>query len=334
MDLFTLFFAFCGGGFAAAVGAGVAFAMTGITGLIALAFAASGSGFDWLGTIAFGPLFNPPVSFAAGVAAAAFAYKQGYLESGRDLGTPLITLKKPSVLLVGAIFGVAGHTLAFYTGKLMPGMIDAGAVGVFISAIGAKLLFTGEIISKPTEKDRKSGGRFSILASDPAYPGMRTATEKMTIGLIAGGWSTALTHLLMQNEKTAGVAVFAGFFISATTLVFPVVPTHHITICAAYGVAASGGNLAWGLAAGVISAFLYDLLGSIFHSYGKTHVDAPAMSIIASSLLLLGIFPAAGIYKMGGYIVPGVIIAAGAAYAFIQANTSEKNQAGELSLEK
>lgn len=334
MGLLTLFFAFCGGGFAAAVGAGVAFALTGITGLIAIIFAASGADFNWLGTVAFGPLFNPPVSFAAGVAAAAYAYKKGYIENGKDLGTPLINLGKPDILIVGGLFGIAGQLIAFYAGKLLPGMADAGAIGVFISAIIAKFIFTGEIIGKTDQEDIKNGGRFSPLAKDVSYPGMRTALQKLTIGVVAGGWSAALTHYLLQDEKTAGIAMFAGFFISAATLIFPVVPTHHITICAGYAVVASGGNIVWGLAGGVISAFMYDSLGSIFHCYGKTHVDPPAMSIMVTSAILLGIFPLTGIYKTGGTILPGAIILVCIIYSLIQNSVITGKPTENISMEK
>ena len=109
MPVIVLPVAFAGGALGAALGASAAFIFTGIFVLLGVAVAAGGGGKEFIGAVAFGPLLGPHVSFAGGVAAAAYAARRGYLETGgRDLGKGLAGLGRPDVLAVGGVFGVIG----------------------------------------------------------------------------------------------------------------------------------------------------------------------------------------------------------------------------------
>lgn len=331
MTLLAILMAFCGGAFGAIIGGLEAFIFTGLTGLVGIALAGSGGTFDWLGVISFGPVFAPWAAFAGGAAAAAYAKKINALNSGKDITTPLISLKKVSVLAVGGVFAVLGYFVQYFVGGVLPGQIDAGAFAVVTVAIVSKLLFTGELFGKVNEEDKKLGGRFSPLAKTAWVPYMITGMEKTFLAIVAGGLSSFMTYMMLQNELTAGVAPFIGFCISAISLIFlqfgAAVPvTHHITLCAGYAVAASGGNLYWGIGAAIIAAFAGDFLARAFYNYGDVHIDPPGFTIALISFLVLGILPKTGLYSVQAemVVVPIVIIAA--IYSVLEMNWIKKKQ--------
>ncbi len=119
--------AFAGGAFGAAVGALPAFIFTGFmviageaANIVGRYFAAAGPGkaselgaVGITGSIAFGPVFSPAISFAAGAAAAAYAAKRGYMETGFDFheakNIAFAQGTKPDVLVVGGVFGIFGY---------------------------------------------------------------------------------------------------------------------------------------------------------------------------------------------------------------------------------
>lgn len=313
MDLLALLIAFCGGAFGASLGALGAFVFTGITGLIGIAMAASGASFNFLGEVAFGTYFGPHISFAGGVAAAAFARKMGYIESGKDIVKSLSGLKQPGVLIVGGIFGMMGYALN--TGiALLPIGIDTVALTVFVLAIIAKIAFgttgIGEIFGTVPEDIKKIGGRYCLSCPNVWLPYATLPCEKTLIGITAGGVSAYLTYLMLQNPETVPVAAFVGFCISAVSLIMmffgsEIPVTHHITICASYGVVASGGSIWWGFAAALAAAFAGDFFARTFYCYGDTHVDPPATTIALVSFVLMTIIPK-GVYEIE-YIAAGIM---------------------------
>ncbi len=339
MDILALIISFCGGAFGAAIGALGAFIFTGITGLIGIAMAASGVSFNFLGEVAFGTFFGPHIAFAGGVAAASFARKMGYLGSGKDIISALTGLKRPSVLVVGGVFGMMGYMLN--TGiALLPVKLDTVALTVFILAIIAKVAFgtTGlsEIFGTVPEDIKNIGGRYCLKCQNVWLPYFTLPGEKTIIGISAGGASAYLTYLMLQNAETAPVAAFVGFCISAITLVMfysglAVPVTHHITICASYGVVASGGSVWWGFAAAVGAAFAADFLARTFHCYGDTHVDPPAMAIATVSFVLMTIIPK-GIYEIE-YIAAAILILV-IAYSFIRHSQGACNTVDVDAVEK
>jgi hypothetical protein len=323
MNLLMMFISFCGGAFGAMVGALAAFIMCGVVGLVGIAFAVTGMEFDWIGIIAFGPFFGPHISFGAGVAAAAYAKKKGYLNSGKDIVTGLVSLEKMDVLIVGGIFGVLAYVISYIIGLAMPGIIDGTAATVVISAAIAKMVFSGELIG--SVKD--GGKRFGKNASEVWVPYMRTVGQQTMIAIAAGGLSAFVTMIMLQDEKTAGVAAFVGFCISAISLIFAnigtaVPTTHHITLCASYGVLASGGNLAWGIAGAIIAAVVCDLMSRVLYCYGDVHIDPPAMGIMVTSLILLGLFPAVGVYSSS--IIAYGIIGVAVVYGLVESRQNKE----------
>lgn len=152
--------------FGAAIGALPAFILVGFAVLVGIAAGLSGSQFDVLGQIAFGPVLGPHISFAGGVAAAAFAARRERddIDDGTNIVTPLAGLGDPLPLLVGGIFGAGGYLLQLLLTALIP-PVEAGfyttytdviALVVVISAIIARVAFgrTGSsAASTPTRAD-------------------------------------------------------------------------------------------------------------------------------------------------------------------------------------
>jgi hypothetical protein len=324
MDHFVMvFLAFCGGAFAAMIGALAAFIFCGITLLLGLMLAISGSHFDFIGLVPFGVVFAPHVSFVGGVTAAAFAKKMGYLESGKDIVTGLLSLKKLSVIAVGGIFGAIGYLVNIGLSTIISGAIDTVALTVVIMALLTKLVFDVNFsIAGLIGVVPKGKNRYGSNAGGVWLEYMKSPAEKVMVAIVAGGLSAYVTQVMLQNPSTESVAAFFGFGLSATTLLFlqfginiPV--THHITLVASYAVIASNGNILWGVAGAIIASFLGDLLAKTFFVYGDTHVDPPAMGIATGSLLFLTVYPLLGISNTS-MVIPLLIIILFVLYSIIQ----------------
>lgn len=339
MDSANLIFSVCGGMVGAILGPITTFIIVGFTGIAGVIATISGSSFDWIGTVALGPIFGPHVAFIGGVAAAAYAKKIGSLETGKDIVTPLLSLKKPSVILVGGVFGSLGYILNDLFLRFFPGEFDSIAFTIVIMAFIGKVLFGDEGLSGIyglTPKEVKEiGGRFSSKSAIQWLPYLSTGFEKLLAAVSFGGASAYITYLMLQNPDTAGVAAFVGFFMSAASLLwlingFAIPVTHHITLCASYAVVASGGSIIWGITGAIIATFAADFLAQAFLLYGSdTHVDPPSMGIAVTSLLLLTIFPATGLTN--SIIVIGVV-AVGCLFLIIKQETRESigNNRGQL----
>lgn len=331
MTLLAIILAFCGGVLGAAWGGLNAFIFTGLTGLIGIAIAGAGGTFNWVGIVAFGPVFAPWAAFAGGAAAVVYAKKMKLTPSGKDIGLPLGSLKRMDVLLVGGAFAVLGYFVSYFVGQALPGQIDSGAAAVVTVAIIVKVLFTGELFGKVTEEDKLLGGRFSPIAKTAWVPWMAYGVEKLVLAVAFGALSAYVTSQMLLDPMTAPVAAFFGFCVSATSLIFlkygtPIPVTHHITLSAAYATVASGGNIYWGLVAAVIAAFLGDLLAKCFYNYGDVHIDPPGLAIAATSFLALGLAPMLGLYAVQGELVAGVVIALAAVYAVWELSWIKKRQ--------
>ena len=268
--------AFAGGALGAALGASAAFIFTGIFVLIGVAIAAGGGGKEFIGAVAFGPLLGPHISFAGGVAAAAFAAKAGHHATGRDLGRGLAGLGRPDVLAVGGAFGVIGFLIqSVIAATPVLALTDSVALTVFLSAVLVRLVFgkTGLL------GDRTQPGEW--VAFQSGWP------QVVALGAVLG-LSSAFLARVIGVDKGGDVA---GFGFAATGLLFlhtgTTVPVwHHIALPAAIGYSLSGGNLYAGAAAGVGGAILGELYARVFLNHGDTHIDPPAAAIATMTVVL------------------------------------------------
>ncbi|WP_254537967.1 hypothetical protein [Halomarina litorea] len=331
--------AFAGGAFGAALGALPAFIFTGFAVIageaanVATRAVGEAGGVDpeAVGTtgitsaVAFGPVFSPAISFAGGVAAAAYASRRGYMDTGFDyheakniafaLGT------KPDVLAVGGVFGVLGYWLTVLSGTFaLP--YDSIAMGVVLSAGIARVAFGYPLIGKvrgasildmspfareqrrvigdaatrrddPTADGGEARGRFMV---EPWLPHQYEWANVATIGVVVGILGA---FIAIQTGST-----FLAFGISAASLVFlncgveQIPVTHHISLvssAAAVAVTAEGTGLVSGgllLAVlvgglfGCLAALFGELFQRIFYAHGDTHWDPPAAAIVFGSFLI------------------------------------------------
>lgn len=319
--LLGLIVALAGGFLGAAIGANYAFALTGVSVLFSWGlFAATGSGaaFDF---IAFGPFVGPHVAFAGGVAAAAYAAKKGY-QDGREVSEPLARLGKPSVLIVGALFGLGGYLVQIAVSQIpwFGGNTDSVAFTVVVSAIIARLVFGGGSLfntEKMSSDGRSLWARIAPNDKDHWLRWQEKPAQFLTIGaffgVLGGGSSIALATFFPGAEAWAHTFAFG---ISAIIILFLILGhnmpvQHHVTVVA--GVAAiqfmpivAGSSFTWGdwnenaqhaavlaliIAAlfGMLSAFIAEFASRLVHQRGTTHIDPPAMAIWPTTTIVFAL---------------------------------------------
>lgn len=295
IDVFELLGAAAGGFLGATFGALVAFVFTGIAVLIAVAVLIGTGSTGFFESVAFGPVFGPHISFAAGVAAVAYAYRRGFITSGRDIVTPLVSLARPSVLLVGAGFGVLGALIqqVIVTIPWLGSNTDAVALTVVISALIARLAFGRSGIIGAHSEGRRGWARFSPNAEHVWLAYQQKTGMAVLLGVFVGGLSTWAAVALLQSFPEAGGVIYLGFGISAVSLLFlafgvQVPATHHITLVSAV---AAGALLvrvpeldpSWVVVVGAVVGGLTALVGEAFSRFwlirGDTHIDPPASAI-------------------------------------------------------
>ncbi|HST42871.1 MAG TPA: hypothetical protein VLK58_25330 [Conexibacter sp.] len=311
-SLSMLLAAFAGGCFGALCGALIAFALAGTLVLLGVAVALAGGRVDVLGTMAFGPVFGPHVAFAGAVAAVAYAARRGYVETGRDIATPLASLGKPDPIVIGGLFGVGGYAIQQLLVELLAKSDGTGfytdtvALSVGITAVVARFAFGagGLLGARPQRRARPimAGGSqeadalgAEALPAEPEptwVPWQRAWSQAALLGLVSGIASAwVLAELNAVDSAYVGAATVIGFGVSASLLALLVVGasvpvTHHMTLPAAVAagfVAAAGGSVltivAVGALCGVLGALLGELCARLFLIHGDTHVDPPALAI-------------------------------------------------------
>ena len=260
-SLELLLASFGGGAFGAAIGALPAFIFTGllvVAGEVAVLVDPEATVITE--AVAFGPAFSPAVSFGGGAAAAAYAARKGYVDTGfsyheaKNVTYALGT--KPDVLAVGGVFGVLGFWLTELS--VVVGMpYDPIAMGVVLSALFHRLILGYSIVGTirgnvldmtPFERgerrgratrSRSDGGTTASRARGAATERTRLVVEPWlphqyrwghvaTIGVVAG--------ILGACVAVVTESAFLAFGISAATLVFltagveNVPVTHHVTL--------------------------------------------------------------------------------------------------------
>lgn len=300
IELLWLAAAAAGGLFGAAVGALQAFVLTGVAVLVGVAVILAGGDSTFLDYVGFGPVFGPHISFAGGVAAAAYAARTRTLEAGKDIVTPLVSLSRPDVLLVGAVFGVLGYLVNGAVAAIpwFGGNTDTVAVTVVVSAIIARLVFGRSGLPGTVP----AGGTRFVPTDDHAWVRYQEKFGQNTVlGLFAGGVGAGATVALTNAyPEAAGIAQVVLFGVSALSLLFlsvglSVPVTHHMTLPG--GVAAAtflpvvdGNALAAvviGAVAGMVGAWLAELFSRFWQIHGDTHIDPPASAIWPATTLVL-----------------------------------------------
>jgi hypothetical protein len=331
--IYLIIAAFAGGAFGAAIGALPAFVFTGL-----MVIAGEAGGLDGVtGSVAFGAVFGPHISFAGGAAAAAYAAKKGYMNTGFDYHEAKnITYAfgpRGDVLAVGGMFGILGLVITTFSANLnMPW--DPIAIAVVLSALIARAAFGYSIIGKVydglldmssfDDEKKKSSDEGTVpdtvkaaterFAVEPWLPHQYTWGSVAFLGLVAGLLGGYIAVETDSAFLAFGISAASLFFLNLGVERIPV--THHMTLPAstiALAVMADQGGALSGMGDtsaiiiggvfGVICALLGEMSQRIFYAHGDTHVDPPAAAITLGTLLI-AILYFAGIVGTGVWI-PG-----------------------------
>lgn len=333
--MLNLFYAFCSGAFGAMMGASGAFVMTGCMCVVGMAALFGGAGGDFIhNCLTFGPMMLPAVTFEGGAAAAHYARWRGYVPygQGKNIEPALINLHKPDVLLFGGFIGMIGYAISTGLGLLGLGdALDTSATAIMLIALTLKLVFDHDPLGKP----EGSISRYSRKA--PAWQDTMTQPVDMVLhGLLIGGMASCCVSevLASENPLVAQYGIFLPFGFSSIVLLLNLgstraPTTHHITLCAAYAMAA-GGSIAWGIIAAILAVIASDFLGRTFHLYGDGFVCPAAMSIVFVAPLVRWLLPLTGIYTLPD-VIPVILIAAGLAAACCWQRHANRSHASSAS---
>jgi hypothetical protein len=323
--LITIITAFSAGFLAAGLGAATSIVMTAFMILAGMMANIAGADYNIVTNIGFGLFLGPQVAFGPACAAAVYAFKKGYMDNGGDIFKPLITLHKPDVMVVGGIFGILGWYINIGLGALTNGTLDTVASTVVIVSLLGKVLFTGTLFGKvPEGKSRFSLDAVSWLPYQSCTTSISLMLHGMTVGAITSYFVYAMCTTAAETGNTALVDA-CGFPVWAIAVIgflamcygYQVPIYHHIAFGAVYAskmaFQAGGGQscILWGIAFGLLAAYLGDFLAKVFFLYGDAFIDPPSMTIAAISILPLGILPALGLNNPsnpGYYAVPVIIL--------------------------
>lgn len=309
-SIYELLLGMAGGIFGAAIGAFPVWILCGLTVLLGSILDLSGLGGGAVTAFAWGSFIGPHTSFAGGAAAAAYAARKGYIESGRDISTALIGLNRPVVIAIGGVFGALGYIILWFL-LLIPNYEVTGfqgiawtnhvALAVIINMILGRLIIgrSGlfgnmkgvQNIYKPSDK-----GKWLPYQSSP---------EQILVLSVGVGLSSSI--LSFQNPLL--VALIFGFVNVAYIFMlmgYNVPVCHHIAL-AAGSVTALTGSIEWGLMMGILSGFIGELCAVYFVYYGDSHIDPPtfALAIIGT---LVPIFALCGLFDIEGPLMYVVLI--------------------------
>jgi len=309
-DIMYLIAAFGGGVIGAAVGGLPAFIMCGVAAIVGAGIAAATGNGAFSALVAWGPILGPQISFAGGAAAAVYAAKKGKLANGRDIGTALLGLESPDILIVGGLFGMIGYVLWWAFANLPQiggiGFTNPIALSIVCNAIIARLVFgkTG-IFGKVRAGDNR------WLVSDVAawLPWLSAPMVLLTVGV---GFGLVVSWCTVQLP--AAVSVWFGF--ATITLVFlefnvKVPVWHHIALAAEQAIVVGGGDIWWGVAFAVLGAYLGEFYAMLFTAHGDSHIDPPSAALF-TTWTIMALVKAAGLFAISGVgsLIVAVAVAA------------------------
>jgi len=324
--MITYVIAFFGGMFGTMIGGGPAFVVCGLIGIAGLAAGAAGNTY-FAFTVALGPLLIPCVAYISGLVALQYANKRGYIDNNKDVGVPLMSLKKPDVLIVGGIVGVLCMLMKTGFDTIgLAAMCDTGGLVVLVMSIIAKFIFFPKnLLGKvPADVKKLKGGRFSPKAA-AGLPNCETGFMRLVIGLGVGGSSAALSYLFVNsgNKTLASMAVVAGFLFYTGMMSVGIPPYFGAALVAGYAFVFSGNSFLWGIVGGVITIFISDALVRCFNLYSDGNIECVAGGLVFPSIIVILIFPKLGLYTAAP-IVQYIAVAAMALLLIVFSVIDEK----------
>jgi len=269
--------------------------------------------------IGYGPALGPHVAFAGGVAAAAYLGRHEAAESfpyhrAKDVFTP--NGAGVDALLVGGAFGVIGYWLAALA-RTFAVPADPVMASVVVSGLLARIAFgyplvgsirDGLLDMRPYERgeirtalDGTEEDEVTRLAVEPWAPQQHRWLQQALLGVVVGIVAAYVTYVTQRYYLAFGLALVPLGITVAGVDRLPVV--HHVAFpagIAALSMPAHGIEvaLALGIGFGVASALLAELGGRVLYAHADTHVDPPAIAIVATTLAI-GVLTTAGVLEQG-----------------------------------
>jgi energy-converting hydrogenase Eha subunit A len=276
--------------------------------------------------VGLGPVFGPHISFAAGTAAAAYAARKGYMDTGFHYGEAknisAALGSRPDVLAVGGAFGILGLLVAQVSANAgLPW--DPIAMGIVVSALLHRVAFGYPLIGTvrgdgyldltPFERGERrrgpstTGSGNARVAVEPWLAHHYEWENVAMLGLVAGILGAFVAVSTGSSFLAFGISAASLLFLTLGNERFPV--THHITFpagVAALAVTASGDALissagaptavVVGTVVGVVCALFAEVFERVFYAHGDTHWDPPAAGIVFGTFLVavlsaVGVFP-------------------------------------------
>lgn len=307
--IFECIISLIGGFVGASVSALGSFLIFGLLGAIGFFYLITVQDSSLITAVTGGVLFLPHVSFVGGAVAIAYARKKGIIECGKDIGRSAISIQRMDVLAVGALAGLAGYLCNRFLCTFLSGGVDTIALTVVIIPLTLKYVWG---LSKTNDCE---GSSHAVPSPFRFFERLNKPLGKVALAIVMGIIAAFLVLVFHQSEHTTHYSEMLLFFLSAASLYlvflkYSIPATHHLA-------AASGATLTSWLGvhgmpveiSGVILLFLWsvtfsllamsvaDLMKIIFFDEGDIHVDPPAMGIVITTALAMGLFPMIGIHE-------------------------------------
>lgn len=265
-----------------------------------------------------GVLFLPHVSFIGGAVAIAYARKKEYIQCGKDIGRSAFQIKRWDVLFVGALGGLSGYLCNRFLGLFLQDGVDTIALTVVLIPLFLKYFW------RMTKTNDCEGSSHAVPSPFRFFERLQKPMGKIALSIGMGIIAATLVMFFHGAEKTTHYSEMLLFFLSAASLFllfmnYAIPATHHLA-------AASGAVLTawlavhtmpdsassmillylWSITFSLFAMSAADFLKRLFFDEGDIHVDPPAMGIVVTTVVALGLFPMLGLYS-AGYVFQTVV---------------------------
>ena len=303
--------ALIGGALGASISGLGGFVLLGLTGVIGFAYMLFTGENIWIMAGALGIVLKPSVCFVGGLTATAFTRKKSLVKCGKDIGRSLLEFHRGDLILVGSVAGLVGYLINAFYDSFLTGRLDTTALTVVTVPLVMKYLWG------LTKTSDCSASSHAVPSPYRFFEKLSSPEGKAILSIGLGALTVGVTWALSLSRNTAPMAGAFMFFVSALSLYFvfmgiPVPATHHfsgpagaMTIYLLTTNAETGKDflfflalILWGAAVAVIGMAAGDFMGKLLFTEGDIHVDPPAMGIIVTTAIFLGILPMTGIYML------------------------------------
>lgn len=312
--------ALVGGFVGASVSALGSFLIFGLLGAIGFFYLIVLGDTSLLSAVTGGVIFLPHVSFIGGAIAIAYARKRNYIQCGKDIGRSALQIKRWDVLVVGAFAGLFGYLVNRFLGLFLHGGVDTIALTVVIIPMILKY-FWGM-----TKTNDCEGSSHAVPSPFRFFERLQKPVGKIVLSIGMGVVAATLVLFFHGSEQTTHYSEMLLFFLSAASLFllfmnYAIPVTHHLAAASGavltawltvHGMPNSVSSVlllyCWSIAFSLFAMSSSDFLKRLFFDDGDIHVDPPAMGIVVTTVIALGLFPLLGLYNASMEIEVAIIL--------------------------